>query len=212
MHIQHIIWDWNGTLLDDVAHSVHSINQVLAARHMPSLTQEQYRATFGFPVVDYYRRLGFDFEQESFESIGTDFIERYDYGVLSCRLHHHALLVMDTLALRDIGHSVLSARKAQQLSVDLRHFGLHTRLSSYSGLDHHYATSKLENGQRMLQDLGLPAHQVLLIGDTLHDAEVARDLGIQALLFTQGHQNRDTLLQAKVPLIDNLAELLHLLQ
>ena len=57
---KHIMWDWNGTLLNDSHMAVMVINQTLAKRDMPTIDHERYQQIFGFPVIDYYRRLGFD--------------------------------------------------------------------------------------------------------------------------------------------------------
>lgn len=60
--IKHIIWDWNGTLLDDVGLSLEAINIVLARYNLPPLRKERYLEIFTFPVIEYYRELGFNFE------------------------------------------------------------------------------------------------------------------------------------------------------
>ena len=64
--LEHIVWDWNGTLLDDRWLTIAVMNRVLARRNMDELTEDRYLQLFTFPVIDYYRRLGFDFENTSF--------------------------------------------------------------------------------------------------------------------------------------------------
>ncbi len=54
------------------------INETLAKRDMQTIDHDQYQELFGFPVIDYYRRLGFDFVDESFEVVGTEFIDGYE--------------------------------------------------------------------------------------------------------------------------------------
>ena len=71
---KHIIWDWNGTLLNDGWLFVEVMNIVLKRRKMKPITLDSYREIFRFPVKDYYMKLGFDFEKESFESSGLEFI------------------------------------------------------------------------------------------------------------------------------------------
>lgn len=66
---RHIIWDWNGTLLDDVGHAVSVINSLLDEHDLPRIDQERYRKIFDFPVLRYFETLGFDFEKEPFESL-----------------------------------------------------------------------------------------------------------------------------------------------
>ena len=77
-----IIWDWNGTLLDDLQMTMLCINELLEEYDLPSLTIPRYRQIFRFPVKDYYELAGFDFAQESFEVLAQKFISNY-YSHLS---------------------------------------------------------------------------------------------------------------------------------
>ena len=70
MKYKHIIWDWNGTLLNDTWLCVEGINKSLEKRSLQTITEEIYRKVFSFPVEDYYKRLGFDFKKEPFEVPG----------------------------------------------------------------------------------------------------------------------------------------------
>ncbi len=60
--VKQLIWDWNGTLLDDVRMCVNVMNVLLDKYALPELTCEKYKQVFDFPVKDYYANLGFDFE------------------------------------------------------------------------------------------------------------------------------------------------------
>ena len=78
MKYKHIVWDWNGTLVDDTWLFVDIMNGVLKNRKLNGITLDDYRNVFDFPVQDYYQKLGFNFEDEPFESAGLDFIKIYD--------------------------------------------------------------------------------------------------------------------------------------
>jgi phosphoglycolate phosphatase len=67
--IEHIIWDWNGTILDDFQLCVEIINGMLIKRNMPTITKDEYSDIFDFPVKKYYKRIGFEFHKDSFESL-----------------------------------------------------------------------------------------------------------------------------------------------
>ena len=62
-----IIWDWNGTLLDDVELCINSMNLLLKERNLQALTIDRYREIFTFPVKEYYQKAGFNFKTENFE-------------------------------------------------------------------------------------------------------------------------------------------------
>lgn len=205
---KYIIWDWNGTLLNDNDLSLQSINSVLGVRDMPLLTMQEYRDIFNFPVKRYYQDIGFDFKTESFEIVGTEFINLYNRNIKNANLNIDALHTLNVLKTKGVGQSVLSARKAIQLTEEIKIFKIHPFFDYMSGLDNHYAESKLENGKQLLNKIPIDRNQIILIGDTLHDAQVARELKIDCMLLTTGHQNERQLEQAKVPLISSLLQLL----
>jgi phosphoglycolate phosphatase len=82
-----IIWDWNGTLLDDTDLCIRSMNKLLADRSLPELSKERYLEVFDFPVEKYYRSIGFDFSVEPFEVPALQFIDLYAEGISNCQLH-----------------------------------------------------------------------------------------------------------------------------
>ena len=80
-HISSVIWDWNGTLLNDVHISVNSVNHLLAQKDLHTLTRDDYLEVFTFPVQEYYESIGFDFTDEPFEVTAHQFIEIYNEGI-----------------------------------------------------------------------------------------------------------------------------------
>ena len=65
-----IVWDFNGTLLDDIRAGIDAVNEMLARRDLATIQSvEQYRELFCFPIIDYYAKLGFDFEKEDYYSV-----------------------------------------------------------------------------------------------------------------------------------------------
>ena len=57
----HVLWDFNGTVYDDMEACLRSVNEMLSERGLPVLSAEAYREVFDFPVKDYYAKIGFDF-------------------------------------------------------------------------------------------------------------------------------------------------------
>src|SRR5690606_20051965 len=82
----HIIWDWNGTLLDDVTLCVDIIGDMLTEHGLPLVTMDDYKRRFRFPVIDYYRELGFDFGRTPFETLSEQFMGLYRERVGACQL------------------------------------------------------------------------------------------------------------------------------
>jgi len=208
MNWTHVIWDWNGTLLDDAWLCRDVMNGMLRARGMDELTPARYRALFGFPVVDYYRRVGFDFARESFELLGTEFIRDYERRRGECRLQAGAREVLAGLQAAGLHQSVLSAYRQTTLREAMDHFGLSGCFEQVVGLDDHYAGGKTERGRRLVRDLGVAAEALLLIGDTEHDLDVARDIGAACWLVPSGNHSRERLVAAGGEVLEDLPEVL----
>jgi len=203
----HIVWDWNGTLFDDVELCVDVMNGLLARREMKLLTVDSYRECFDFPVADYYRRLGFDFEEESFEVVGTEFIRDYETRREEAGLYSDA---SETLArVREGGaeQSVLSAYQQPMLEELIQFFGLDEYFVRLVGLQDHYAHGKLEQGVQWIRELAHDPGEVLLIGDTTHDFEVAQAMGVDCVLICNGHQAEARLKRSGVPVVGGRSDL-----
>lgn len=88
-----IIWDWNGTLLNDIDLCLGIANQMLANHQDTPLDMERYRNAFGFPITGYYEKIGIDLKKESFEVLTEKFVQQYNEGIKSCHLFEVVKLV-----------------------------------------------------------------------------------------------------------------------
>jgi len=190
---RHIIWDWNGTILDDVDTCVHSVNCMLSARNLPQVTRGQYLELFDFPVFDYYRLLGFDLQNEDRDALAREFHRHYAEYSVSVGLHKDAVNTIRTLRQHNIPSSILSASETSILEKMLNEHKIRNLFEYIYGLDNLYAASKLERGRELIKRLQIPPRQTILIGDTNHDLEVAEALGIKCILIAGGHQARKRL-------------------
>ena len=206
--ISGIIWDWNGTLLNDIELCVQTINEMLKSRNLQQLSVTKYKDVFSFPVKDYYQKIGFDFDNEPFEIPAREFIDLYNERVNSCKLHNHSVRVLQHFQSTGIRQFVLSAMKQDTLDQCLEQHQINHFFEHVSGLDNHYAASKLENGKLLISGLKLNPSELLLIGDTEHDFEVANELGCQCVLIANGHQSRQILEETGVEVIDELDKLI----
>lgn len=204
---KHIIWDWNGTLLDDVELCVNIINSLLVKRKLSAVTLEYYREIFSFPIIQYYEKLGFDFTQESFESIGTEFITEYERKRNQCSLMPDAPKTLQHIFQLGLTQSILSASKQDYLLDAVGGYGLNDTFLEINGLDNHYASSKVDIGKDFVARHKLDPATILLIGDTTHDADVAASIGADCCLIPHGHQSRKRLASYGVPVVDSLSEL-----
>ena len=202
---RHIIWDWNGTLLDDLDISIEVMNGVLARRRLPAMDRARYHALFDFPVRDYYERLGFDPLVDRFEQLSTEFISGYDSRRLEVTLHRHAEATLGAIRSAGLGQSILSAYRQETLREIVAHFGLTGHFSEIAGLDNIHAHSKVALGRDLLNRLRIAPGEILLVGDTRHDFEVARELGIACALVSAGHHPAERLQPTGAPVYSDLA-------
>lgn len=207
-NITGIIWDWNGTLLNDAGLAVQIMNQMLERRGLPILSVDNYKSVFTFPVKDYYQKIGFDFQTEPFEIPALEFIDCYNSQVKDCSLHQDARKVLSYFQSIDVKQYILSAMEQEVLDNCLSHYQINDFFEYVSGLDNIYAASKIENGHRLIADMKLHAIELVLIGDTVHDFEVATELGCQCVLIADGHQSKEVLQATGALVIDSISELL----
>ena len=202
----HIIWDWNGTLLDDVDLMVDVISDILEDHGLGRLSRESYRELFRFPIRDYYQALGFNLEKVSFEKLSERFTLGYKTGLPKTRLHRGMKEFLDSVWQANICQSVLSAAQEEYLNEQLTHFGVRHYFEHVYGLTDYHAASKVERGKQLMEVAQIPRDTALLIGDTDHDLEVAQALGVEVLLLADGHQcwNRLTSKHSRV-LLDRYA-------
>jgi phosphoglycolate phosphatase len=205
---KHIIWDWNGTLLNDRWLCIESINILLEQRGKDLLSEHRYLEIFDFPVRDYYERAGFDFSQEDFKIPALEFIDLYDLKRKECHLQENAVEVLEHFHNGDLPQSLLSASEENVLMDMIVHFGLSKYFIEVTGLNNHYAASKLELGQQLLEKINVNPQEIVMIGDTRHDLEVARQLGIDIILYDQGHFPRFRLEGCDCRIISDLSDLI----
>lgn len=202
---RHLIWDWNGTLLDDAWLCREIMNGQLARRGLPTLSAERYEEIFDFPVEKYYRAVGFDWSRESFQEAGTEFIREYEARKKECSLQQGAQDLLSRIVEGGWSQAVLSAYSHPALEEFLGYFGVRRHFRSIAGSRDHYASGKVEHGLKMLEELHVSPRETLLIGDTTHDAEVARAMGVDCVLLPCGHNSRARLEACGVPLVESLA-------
>jgi phosphoglycolate phosphatase len=205
--VRHVIWDWNGTLLDDLEHSVAVMNELLADEGLAPLSVEGYQRVFDFPVRDYYERLGFDLSADRWERLASRFIQTYDRGVERCRLHAGARELLERLALERVRSSILTAARRHSVERLLDDHGARDLVTEVIGLDDHYAGGKRSIALAWQAASEMDPAAAVLVGDTVHDAEVARALGVRCILVTLGHHGADRLAATGYPVVGSFSAL-----
>lgn len=203
-----IIWDWNGTLLNDIEASLRSINKILSKKEMPLLDRDSYRKVFGFPVKSYYEKVGFDFAVDDWEILAHDYINNFFGEMPYTYLFKEVIPTLDLCKNKGINHYILSAMEYNQLLKDVDRQGIDKYFEAIYGINDIYAGSKVTLGNKLLKENNIDIESTLMIGDTIHDYEVASSMGIDCILCANGHQNRKRLEDTECKqVIDNLTEI-----
>ena len=206
-----VIWDFNGTILDDVELAAGSINEVLRRRNLPTIDKAAHRRIFRFPVSDYYRSLGFDLDREEQGDISDEFHSVYQSGVESCSLNPGIAEALEYLEKRGVDQFVLSAAQEEMVVAWVRLHGIQSRFKGVYGLSDRLAVSKARRCRDLIEDFDLDPSATLFIGDTDHDVAVARAVGCRPIVVLQGHQDRFRFGDADCEIYDSFHDLFNAL-
>lgn len=206
--MKNIIYDFNGTIIDDVDCCLDCINHLINKylEGVEPLTLDKYKHVFTFPVKLYYEAVGFDFNKLSWEEVGRDFYEYYSLFYKECRVFPDALELLKKN--KELGNKniVLSATEISALKRQLKDYGIIEYFDDILGIDNVYGTSKIPVAIEYMKDKN--KEDYVLVGDTLHDLEVANEIGVDCILVASGHQSKDVLLEKYDKVVDNLKEVL----
>ncbi len=204
--VRHVIWDWNGTLVDDVSLCVQILNQELKAHQIEEISINEYRQKFFFPVAYYYKKLGLPFSGFKYEALAKRYISEYRKRFKECQLHDGAFKTLEWLNSQKISQSILSAGKQSDLESFVKHFAVDSFFCFVDGAKDIEARGKDERAHEHLSEMGINPGDVLLVGDSCHDWEVAQIIGCKSLLYTLGHVELDRLKRNDSTLITSLSE------
>ncbi|MDG4791632.1 HAD hydrolase-like protein [Micromonospora sp. WMMD1102] len=202
---EHLVWDWNGTLLDDLTLVVAATNVALAGAGGPAVTAEEHRTQFRRPIADYYAEvLGRAVDVDEFTRLDQLFHEAYRVGLASCALAADA-----EVAIRSWPgtQSLLSMWFHDELVPAVDRYGLTAVFGRVDGLRGTVGGDrKAAHLARHLAEAGIDGSSTVLIGDSVDDAEAADSVGARCVLYTGGFTDAARLRAAGWPVADSLTE------
>ena len=205
--MKHIIWDFNGTILDDVDLCLYVLNYMLKKRSLPTKSLEEYREIFGFPIKKYYEKAGFDFKKESYENLALEFVELYFENTSKYNIFQDFINFQNQLKDKNITQILLSATKEDILTKQLKELNVYNFFNCIIGTSDIFAHGKIQRAKEFFKDTKLNLNNTLLIGDTIHDFQVSKELGCSCILYEKGHQNKKRLKKTGCPVISSFYEI-----
>jgi phosphoglycolate phosphatase-like HAD superfamily hydrolase len=201
--VKHLVWDWNGTLLNDLGLVVNATNIALGSAGAPPVTEEEHRRDFRRPIIDYYGSLlGRVVTPDEFALMDRIFHDHYRLGLRTCGLAPDAVAALSTWTGTQ---SLLSMWFHEELVPTVDGYGLTTHFRRIDGFKGGLGGGfKAEHLKTHLIELGLDGPDVVLIGDSVDDADAAESVGAACVLYSGGFTGLARLQQVGVPVADSL--------
>lgn len=209
---KYIFLDFNGTIIDDIDLCLSLLNEGLRNQNKKEITKERYKEIFTFPVKKYYELAGLDFNIESFESMAVKYIKAYQPLSLKCNLFKDITKAFEMFKSKGYHLVILSASERNNLLEQCNHFDIVKYFDEILGIDNICAESKVDIAIKYMKDNNINGNDILFVGDTLHDLEVAEAMGAKCMLVSCGHQAVNVLKAGGVPIIDNVYSLVDILE
>ena len=180
----HVVWDWNGTLLDDTQAALDTLNIMLARRGGRPIAMDFYRDHFAFPVKPFYEAIGVRLGDEDWDALAREYHDVY--AEQPKRLNPEALSALEYARGRGARQSILSALRQDLLDDVTRRLGVAGYMDFVYGVDNLDGRSKADRARELVGAIGADPASVVMIGDALHDKEVADAMGARCVLCAQG--------------------------
>lgn len=206
MKYTHILWDWNGTLLDDVGISIDCVNILLKNLKLEPTNLQEYYEMMEIPMRKYYENLfsarGVEFK---YELCTENFQKSYPKLIDKASLMDGALQMLEYFKTNGAKQFIVSSFEKTRLIKYVKSFGVSDFFEEISGDDDIHVGSKSGRATALVK--GIDRDKILYIGDTEADVITADDVGCDCVLICKGHQPRSVLEKFGCPVIDKLSEL-----
>lgn len=205
MEYEAIVWDFNGTLIDDLPIAVEAMNRLLSAREMPLTSEKEYRNGIQIPVQGYYESL---FGAACDMAVLTEeFLTWYRVLLPNVGLAAGALAALERFQAQNVQQFILSSFEENFLLEIVEHLKVRSFFVEVSGAVGNHSPSKVGRASELLLRHGLVPSKTLVIGDMVHDFQVAEALGAHCLLVYGGHQRTKDLHATGARVVESLQAL-----
>jgi len=201
----HVVWDWNGTLVEDLPVVVESVNAALDAIGEASITEDDYRAFFTRPVEQFYERLlERPITAEEWDTLDRVFHNQYRDALDRVPLAIDAMEAIGAVGARGWSQSILSMWWEDELLDVVSRHGLIDQMALVQGNVNDPGGEKASHLLRHVSTLDLDVGSVVMIGDSIDDAVAAGVVGTACVLYDGGSHHLDDLEHVGVPVSGSL--------
>ena len=208
----HIVWDWNGTLLNDLELVVRSVSESIGRFGHDPIDADSYRDHYTRPVRSFYDSLfGRQVGDMEWSDLNKIFHEVYYAGVDTASLAEDAVSVLDGASGLGFGQSLLSMSTHEHLVPTVRTHGIERYFSLITGLERPSGEVKAAHLERHLLDQDVDPGTVVVVGDTPDDHMAAVSVGARSILYDGGSHHRHVLEAQGAPVADTLTAVLDMI-
>ena len=198
--VRHLVWDWNGTLVDDHTAVVAAINDALATLTLPAIDSDASR-----PVQRFYEQVaGRPLEPGEWRALDAAYHDSYGARVDGLALAPDARAALAAAEAAGLSQSLLSMWRHQDLVPLVERLGIGRFFVRVDGLRVPGGGAKTDHLVEHLAALGVEAAAALLVGDSLDDLAAARAVGAGCVLYDGGSHHRHALEATGAPVVDTL--------
>ncbi|WP_344671777.1 HAD family hydrolase [Catenulispora yoronensis] len=201
----HLVWDWNGTVLNDFEIILRSTNDSFGDHGLAPITAEQYRTQIKMPIRSFYADiLGHEPTDEEWEGLDSTFHKYYVAYERQARLSDGLPDLFRDWAGRGHSQSLLSMYHDDKLVPVVGHHGIAHHFALVQGTTPPRPARKAEHLADHLRRLRMEPSRVVLIGDSPDDAAAARSVGARVILYSGGFAAAASLRATGAPIADSL--------
>ena len=208
MRYKYILWDWNGTLLDDLQASLDAVNMTLDIYNKKRIDLDEYKSYLDTPIYKFYEHL-FDLEETPMTDLSAYYRKFYDELEADISIADGAMTVLQRCKANGIKQYIISASHTEDIEKYMKKLGVTEIFDKISGSDDRKAGSKVERAKALIKEEKIPKEQCVLIGDSLHDLLTAEEIGVDVLLYSGGHQARGVLVNTGKTVCESFDEIVN---
>lgn len=188
-----LVFDWDGTVVDSAAHIVASLQAACRDIGLPHPEEARARYIIGLGLQDAMNYLLPDLPASDYPRL----VERYRYHFLAgdqgVSTFHGIEAGIGELHARGFLLAVATGKSRRGLDRALADTGLGRYFHLSRCADEGFSKPHPDMLLTLMESLGVPCERTLMIGDTTHDLEMARNAGVSAVAVTYGAHERQAL-------------------
>ncbi len=214
------VFDWNGTLIDDAEACLIATNASLAKAGKPPITLERSRETLDFPIIHHYTRNGVEVDDylANFQEYGLAYFDTYKEASKTSPLRRGATDLLSWLQDQGITLMILSNYTQYELEAQIseRHvfqYFKHINGNVDFNKQEHTRTTKSGRLKAIMDEFGYRPEEAFIVGDSMEEPEVAKELGLTCFSVTWGSVSAERLCKSPTHhVVDELVEIKEILQ